>query len=192
MPFSLPTLPYEMDALAPHISRETLEYHYGKHHQTYVNNLNKLIAGTEFETLNLEEIIKTSSAGIFNNAAQVWNHSFYWQCLSPNGGGDAKGILLTRIIETFGSLQAFKEQFTQTALTTFGSGWAWLVQDSHGKLSIKSTSNAQTPMTEGLTALLTCDVWEHAYYIDYRNARPDYLGAFWHLVNWDFAESLCR
>lgn len=190
MPFSLPTLPYEMDALAPHISKETLEYHYGKHHQAYVTNLNKLIAGTQFESLSLEEIITSSSAGIFNNAAQVWNHSFYWQCLSPNGGGQPKGALLAALIKTFGSFEAFKEQFTQTALTTFGSGWAWLVQDKNGALAIKSTSNAQSPITEGLTALLTCDVWEHAYYIDYRNARPNYVDAFWHLVNWDFVEGL--
>ena len=186
MTFTLPPLPYSMDALSPHISKETLEYHYGKHHQAYVTNLNKLIANTEFETLSLEDIIKKSSGGIFNNAAQVWNHTFYWHCLSPNGGGEPTAALADAIQKAFGSFAAFKEQFTQTALTTFGSGWAWLVQDKEGQLKLVSTSNAATPMTEGLTALLTCDVWEHAYYIDYRNARPDYLGAFWSLVNWQF------
>lgn len=189
MSIVLPNLPYEMDALSPYISKETLEYHYGKHHQTYVTNLNKLIAGTPFETQSLEEIIKTASGGIFNNAAQVWNHTFYWHCLAPNGGGEPTGRLKDKIDATFGSFAAFKTQFTETALTTFGSGWAWLVEDSHGQLSIKSTSNAQTPMTEGFKALLTCDVWEHAYYIDYRNSRPNYLEAFWHLVNWSFVDS---
>ncbi len=186
MTFTLPPLPYDMDALAPHISRETLEYHYGKHHQAYVNNLNKLIADSDFATMSLEEVIKKSSGGMFNNAAQVWNHTFYWHCLSPNGGGEPTGKLADAINHTFGSFTAFQEQFTQAAIMTFGSGWAWLVQDKQGNLKITSTSNAGTPMTEGLTALMTCDVWEHAYYIDYRNARPDYLGAFWHLVNWDF------
>lgn len=186
MTFTLPPLPYPMDALAPHISKETLEYHYGKHHQTYVTNLNKLIAGTEFEAMTLEDIIKKAKGGIFNNAAQVWNHTFYWHCLSPNGGGEPKGKLAEAINKAFGSFAAFKEQFSQTSITTFGSGWGWLVQDSSGTLKIISTSNAGTPMTEGATALLTCDVWEHAYYIDYRNARPDYLNAFWSLVNWDF------
>ena len=182
MTFTLPPLPYSMDALAPHISKETLEYHYGKHHQAYVTNLNKLVPNTEFENMSLEDVIKKSSGGIFNNAAQVWNHTFYWHCLSPNGGGEPTGALADEINKAFGSFAAFKEQFTQTALTTFGSGWAWLVQDKEGKLKLVSTSNAATPMTEGLTALLTCDVWEHAYYIDYRNARPDYLGAFWEFV----------
>jgi superoxide dismutase, Fe-Mn family len=189
MTFTLPPLPYNMDALAPHISQETLEYHYGKHHQTYVTNLNKLIAGTELESMSLEEIIKKSKGGVFNNAAQVWNHTFYWHCLSPKGGNEPTGNLAQAIIKHFGSFAAFKEQFTQTAITTFGSGWAWLVQDTAGDLKIISTSNAATPMTEGLTALLTCDVWEHAYYIDYRNARPDYLNAFWSLVNWEFVTS---
>lgn len=186
MTFTLPKLPYEMDALEPQISKETLEYHYGKHHQTYVNNLNKLIPGTEFESMSLEDIIKNSTGGIFNNAAQVWNHSFYWECLSPNGGQEPAGPVADLINEHFGSFAAFKEKFTQTAIATFGSGWAWLVQDESGALEIISTSNAGTPMTENKKALLTCDVWEHAYYIDYRNARPDYLGAFWKLVNWDF------
>lgn len=151
-----------------------------------MTNLNKLIPGTEFESMKLEEIIKNSKGGIFNNAAQVWNHTFYWHCLSPNGGGEPQGKVAEAINKYFGSFDSFKEKFTQTAITTFGSGWAWLVQDSAGELKIISTSNAGTPMTEGLTALLTCDVWEHAYYIDYRNARPDYVTAFWNLVNWDF------
>lgn len=187
MTFTLPELPYAIDALAPTISQETLEYHYGKHHQAYVTNLNKLILGTEFESMSLEAIIQQSSAGIFNNAAQVWNHTFYWHSLSPQGGGEPTGKLAAAIEKTFGSFIAFKEQFTQTALTTFGSGWAWLVQDEQKQLRIISTSNAGTPLTMGLTPLLTCDVWEHAYYIDYRNARPDYLTAFWRLVNWEFA-----
>lgn len=186
MPFTLPQLPYEMDALAPHISKETLEYHYGKHHQAYVNNLNKLVAETAFAKMSLEEIIKKSSGGIFNNAAQVWNHTFYWHCMTPNGGGEPSGKLADAIIKAFGSFAAFKDQFSQAAISTFGSGWAWLVQDKDGHLKIISTSNAGTPMTEGLTALMTCDVWEHAYYIDYRNVRPDYVGAFWNLVNWKF------
>ena len=192
MSFTLPELPYALDALAPHISKETVEYHYGKHHAAYVNNLNKLIPGTEFEKLTLEEIIKKSSGGIFNNAAQVWNHTFYWHCLSPNGGGEPKGKLAELINQSFGSFTAFKDQFTQTALTTFGSGWAWLVQDEHGALKIVSTSNAATPMTSKQNALLTCDVWEHAYYIDYRNLRPDYVNAFWALVNWEFVSQNLR
>lgn len=192
MPFTLPELPYPMDALAPHISKETLEYHYGKHHQAYVNNLNKLIAGTEFENLSLEEIIKKSTGGVFNNAAQVWNHTFYWHCLSPEGGNEPTGKVAEAIKTAFGSFAEFKEKFTQTAIATFGSGWAWLVQDNAGALKIISTSNAGTPMTEGLTALLTCDVWEHAYYIDYRNLRPDYMNAFWSLVNWSFVAKNMR
>lgn len=192
MTFTLPPLPYDKDALVPHISQETLEYHYGKHHQAYVTNLNKLIADTEFAEMSLEDIIKNSKGGIFNNAAQVWNHTFYWHCLSPNGGKEPNGALATAINKAFGSFATFKEQFTQAAIATFGSGWAWLVQDEAGELKIISTSNAGTPMTEGLTALLTCDVWEHAYYIDYRNARPTYLEAFWALVNWQFASSNMR
>ncbi len=186
MEHKLPTLAYELNALEPHISKETLEFHYGKHHQTYVTNLNNLIKGTEFADLSLEDIIKKSSGGIFNNAAQVWNHSFYWNCLSPNGGGQASGSLADAINSSFGSFDKFKEEFTKTAVTTFGSGWAWLVKNADGSLALVSTSNAGTPMTSGQTALLTCDVWEHAYYIDYRNARPKYLEAFWNLVNWDF------
>ncbi len=192
MSIELPALPYAKNALEPHISAETLTYHYEKHHQTYVVNLNKLIAGTPFDSLSLDEIVMQSSAGVFNNAAQVWNHTFYWNCLSPNGGGQPSAKLLAAIVDAFGSFDAFKEQFTQTALTTFGSGWAWLVQDTDKKLKIISTSNAGTPMTMGLTALLTCDVWEHAYYIDYRNLRADYVKAFWSLVNWTFVESLFK
>lgn len=186
MAIQLPPLPYEMDALAPHISRETLEYHYGKHHKAYVDNLNNLIPNTEFANKSLEEIIMTSSGGIFNNAAQVWNHTFYWNCLSPNGGGEPKGALAEAINKKFGSFEAFKEQFSKTAITTFGSGWGWLVKKEDGSLDLVSTSNAQTPMTSKQKALLTCDVWEHAYYIDYRNARPKYVESFWNLVNWDF------
>lgn len=186
MEHKLPTLPYELNALEPHISKETLEYHYGKHHQTYVTNLNNLIKGTEFADLSLEDIVKKSSAGIFNNAAQVWNHTFYWNCLSPKGGGKPSGKLADAINQTFGSFDKFKEEFAKTAVTTFGSGWAWLVKNADGKLALVSTSNAGTPMTAGQTALLTCDVWEHAYYIDYRNARPKYVETFWNLVNWDF------
>ena len=186
MTFTLPKLPYEMDALSPHISKETLEYHYGKHHAAYVTNLNKLAIDTEFATMSLEAVIKTSSGSLFNNAAQVWNHTFYWHCLSPNGGGEPTGKLADAINKAFGSFAAFKEQFTQASIGTFGSGWAWLVQDNQNRLKIISTSNAGTPITEDLTPLMTCDVWEHAYYIDYRNSRPDYLGAFWKLVNWSF------
>lgn len=189
MTFTLPPLPYTLDALQPHLSQETLEYHYGKHHQAYVTNLNKLITDTPFATRSLEEIIQEAKGPIFNNAAQVWNHTFYWHCLSPNGGGEPSGTLAAQIDQTFGSFSAFKDQFTQAAIATFGSGWAWLVQDKQGQLKIITTSNAGTPMTDGLTALLTCDVWEHAYYIDYRNARPTYLNAFWALVHWDFVSS---
>lgn len=188
MEHKLPQLPYAMDALQPHISKETLEFHYGKHHQAYVTNLNNLIKGTEFENLGLEDIVRKSSGGVFNNAAQVWNHSFYWSCLSPSGGGQPSGALADAIKKKFGSFDEFKKQFTQTAATTFGSGWAWLVKNADGSLDLLSTPNAQTPLTQaGKTPLLTCDVWEHAYYIDYRNRRPDYIAAFWNLVNWTFA-----
>ncbi len=187
MPHTLPELPYAKTALAPHISAETLDYHYGKHHQTYVTNLNNLIPGTEFEKMPLEEIIMKSSGGIFNNAAQIWNHTFYWHSLSPQGGGAPTGALGDAINKTFGSFDEFKKIFTQTALTTFGSGWAWLVKNKDGSLAIVSTSNAACPLTAGQKPLLTCDVWEHAYYVDYRNARANYVAAFWNLVNWDFA-----
>ena len=186
MTHELPPLPYEMNALEPHISRETLEYHYGKHHQTYVTNLNKLITDTEFADLPLEGIIKKASGGIFNNAAQVWNHTFYWNSMSPNGGGNPQGAVAEAIDKAFGSFDAFKEKFTNTAVTTFGSGWAWLVKNADGSLDVVSTSNAGNPLTDGKTPLLTCDVWEHAYYIDYRNKRPDYVNNFWSLVNWQF------
>ena len=187
MTFELRALPYAKNELVPHISEETLEYHYGKHHQTYVTNLNNLIPGTEFDGLTLEEIIVKSSGPIFNNAAQVWNHTFYWNSLTPKGGGLPTGALANAINTTFGSFEKFKEEFTKCAVTTFGSGWAWLVKNTDGSLSLVSTSNAGCPLTTGQAPLLTCDVWEHAYYIDYRNARPSYLEAFWALVNWDFA-----
>ena len=188
MAFSLPELPYEKNALEPHISAETLEFHYGKHHQTYVDKLNGLVEGSDLADKSLEEIIRNSDGGVFNNAAQVWNHTFYWHCLSPNGGGEPGGKLGELITRDFGSFADFKKKFTDTAINTFGSGWAWLVQNPDGKLDLVSTSNAQTPLTGQATPLLTCDVWEHAYYIDYRNARPKYLDAFWNLVNWSFAE----
>ena len=185
--FTLPPLPYEKNALEPHISAQTLEYHHGKHHQAYVTNLNNLVKGTEWEHKPLEEIIKKSSGGVFNNAAQIWNHTFYWHCLSAKGGGEPTGALKQAIEQNFGSFAAFKELFTKTAVTTFGSGWAWLVKTHDGKLEVVSTSNAGTPLTvEGKTPLLTCDVWEHAYYIDYKNARPTYVEHFWNLVNWEF------
>jgi len=189
MAIELPALPYARDALQPHISAETIDFHYGKHHQAYVTNLNNLIKGTEFEDAELETIVKKSSGGMFNNAAQVWNHTFYWNCLAPNGGGEPSGKLLEAINAAFGSFAAFKEQFSQTAITTFGSGWAWLVQRPDGSLGLVSTPNAATPLTGSDTPLLTCDVWEHAYYVDYRNARPKYVEAFWNLVNWDFVAS---
>lgn len=189
----LPELPYAMDALQPHISKETLEFHYGKHHNAYVTNLNNLVSGTEFENMSLENIVKKAPAGgVFNNAAQVWNHSFYWNCLSPNGGGEPTGKLLDLINESFGSFDKLKEQFAKSAVTNFGSGWTWLVQNSNGKLELINTSNAGTALTSEKTALLTCDVWEHAYYVDYRNARPQYVDAFWNLVNWEFVEKNLR
>lgn len=186
MEHALPALPYAMDALAPHISKETLEYHYGKHHQAYVTNLNNLIKGTEFESAGLEDIVRKSSGGIFNNAAQVWNHTFYWHCLSPKGGGAPSGALAQAIAGKWGSFDAFKEAFTKSAIGNFGSGWTWLVKKADGSLDIVNTSNAATPLTTADKPLMTCDVWEHAYYVDYRNRRPDYLGAFWSLVNWEF------
>ena len=186
MKHELPPLPFPKDALQPFIGAETLEYHHGKHHQAYVDNLNKLIPGTEFENLPLEEIVKKSRGGVFNNAAQVWNHTFYWHCLKPGGGGEPDGALAKAILKTFGSFAEFKNQFTQCALTTFGSGWAWLVKNPDGSLALMSTSNAGTPMTEGKKALPTCDVWEHAYYIDVRNARAKYVENWWSLVDWSF------
>jgi len=186
MEHQLSELPYAEEALAPHISAETIEYHYRKHHRAYVDNINRLITGTEFEKMSLEEIIQKSSGGIFNNAAQVWNHTFYWSCLSPKGGGEPAGDLENALIKDFGSFAQFKERFTNAAVTLFGSGWAWLVKNPDGSLSIETTSNAGTPLKEGKKVLFTCDVWEHAYYIDYRNARAKYVEGFWNLVNWDF------
>ncbi|AHG22378.1 superoxide dismutase [Chania multitudinisentens RB-25] len=188
MSFELPALPYEKNALEPHISAETLEYHYGKHHNTYVVNLNNLVKGSEFEGKSLEEIIKTSTGGMFNNAAQVWNHTFYWHCLSPQGGNEPTGAVAAAINQSFGSFAAFKEQFTDAAVKNFGAGWTWLVKKSDGTLAIVNTSNAATPLTGDDKPVLTVDVWEHAYYIDYRNARPKYLEHFWLLVNWAFVE----
>ncbi|AJJ57998.1 superoxide dismutase [Fe] [Yersinia pseudotuberculosis] len=188
MSFELPALPYAQNALEPHISAETLEYHYGKHHNTYVNNLNNLIKDTEFAGKSLEEIVKTANGGVFNNAAQVWNHTFYWHCLSPNGGGEPTGKIAEAINKSFGSFAEFKAQFTDAAVKNFGAGWTWLVKKADGTLAIVSTSNAGTPLTTTDKPLLTVDVWEHAYYIDYRNARPKYLENFWAVVNWSFAE----
>lgn len=187
MPFELSTLPYAMDALAPHISQETLEYHYGKHHQAYVNKLNGLVEGTPFDNQSLEEIIVNADGGIFNNAAQIWNHTFYWESMSPNGGGEPTGELLDAINATFGSVAEFKDAFTAAALGQFGSGWAWLVKNTAGALDIVTTANAGNPMTDNQSPLFTCDVWEHAYYVDTRNDRGGYLKNFWALVNWEFA-----
>jgi len=189
MQHQLPALPYANNALEPHISAETIEYHYGKHHQTYVDKLNGLIPGTPFENASLEEIIQQAEGGIFNNGAQVWNHTFYWNGLAPNAGGEPTGDLAAAIDKAFGSFAAFKEQFTNSAINNFGSGWTWLVQDSNGELRIHNTSNAANPLRDGLKPLLTCDVWEHAYYIDCRNARPKYMENFWALVNWSFVAS---
>jgi Fe-Mn family superoxide dismutase len=187
MQHQLPPLPYALDALQPHISKETLEFHYGKHHAAYVTNLNNLIKGTEFENASLEDIIKKASGGIFNNAAQVWNHTFYWNSLAPKSGGQPSGAVAAAISKKWGSFDAFKEAFTKSAIGNFGSGWTWLVKKPDGSVDIVNTSNAATPLTGTDKPVLTCDVWEHAYYIDYRNRRPDYLGAFWNLVNWEFA-----
>ncbi|WP_163558312.1 Fe-Mn family superoxide dismutase [Halomonas sp. NO4] len=186
MAFELPALPYEKNALEPHISAETLEYHYGKHHQAYVTKLNELIDGTDNADKSLEAIIQSSSGGLFNQAAQVWNHTFYWHCLSPNGGGEPSGALAEAIDAKFGSFAKFKETFTANAVGNFGSGWTWLVKTDDGGVDIVNTSNADTPIAHGQTPLLTIDVWEHAYYIDYRNARPKYLENVWNVLNWDF------
>lgn len=187
MAFTLPELPYALDALAPHISKETLEYHYGKHHQTYVTNLNNLIEGTDMANDSLEDIVKKSSGGVFNNAAQVWNHTFYWNSLSPNGGGEPTGALADAINAKWGSFDNFKAEFNKAAAGNFGSSWTWLVKKADGTVDIVNTSNAATPLTTDDVALLTCDLWEHAYYIDCRNSRPNYLENFWKLANWDFA-----
>jgi len=185
MQHQLPALPFALDALAPHISRETLDYHYGKHHQAYVKTLNELIKNTEFSEASLEDIIKRSSGVIFNNAAQVWNHNFYWQCLTP-AHTEPDDTLTNAIQAHFGSVEKFKAEFQKCAIANFGSGWTWLVKKPDGKLAIQNTDDAQTPLVTDDTALLTCDVWEHAYYIDYRNERAKYLSAFWEIVNWDF------
>ncbi|TVO74888.1 superoxide dismutase [Sedimenticola selenatireducens] len=183
MAYELPPLPYGLDALEPVLTKETLEFHYGKHHQTYVTNLNNLVTGTEFEGASLEDIILKSSGGLFNNAAQIWNHTFYWNCLCP-GGSDASSELASAIDSTFGSMDEFKKKFSASAAGNFGSGWTWLVKNSEGGLEIVNTSNAGNPMTDSKTPLLTIDVWEHAYYIDYRNARPKYLESIWGIVDW--------
>jgi Fe-Mn family superoxide dismutase len=187
MKHELEKLPYAMNALEPQLSRETLEFHYGKHHQAYVDNLNRLVVGTPYEKMTLEEIVRQAEPGaVFNNAAQAWNHAFYWKCLRPADGAEPNGPLAEAITKKFGSLDAFKKKFTEVAVGTFGSGWAWLVRDMAGELAIVSTSNAGNPMTSGMTPLFTADVWEHAYYIDYRNARAKYLESMWAIVNWDF------
>ena len=185
MEHTLPALPYAKNALAPHMSEETFDYHYAKHHQAYVTNLNNLIPGTEFENATLEEIVKKASGGIFNNAAQVWNHTFYWNCMKPQGGGEPQGILAEKINRTFGSFEDFREKFSKAAVTLFGSGWAWLVQKADGSLEIVQESNAGNPLRRGLTPILTCDVWEHAYYLDKQNRRPDYIADFWKIVDWN-------
>jgi len=190
MPFTLAPLPYSSDALAPHMSKETFDFHHGKHHQAYVTNLNNLVPGTPMEGKSLEEIVKSSSGPMFNNAAQVWNHSFFWNCMKPGGGGEPRGALLAAINAKWGSVAAFKEAFTKSAVGNFGSGWTWLVKKPDGSVDIVNTSNAATPLTTADKPLLTIDVWEHAYYIDHRNARPKFVEAFLaSLVNWGFAES---
>ena len=190
MAFTLPNLPYPIDALAPHLSKETLEFHHGKHHATYVNTLNDLIKGTKHENQSLDEIVKSAEPGkLFNNAAQHWNHSFYWTSMKPRGGGEPGGKVGDAIKKAFGDFSEFKKKFSEAATTHFGSGWAWLVQKGDGAVEIAATHDADTPIAHGTRPLLTCDVWEHAYYIDYRNARAKYIEAWWNLVNWDFANS---
>jgi Fe-Mn family superoxide dismutase len=188
MAHELPKLPWADNALEPHITAETISFHYGKHHNAYVTKLNAAIPGTEYESMSLEDIIMKSEGGLFNNAAQVWNHTFYWNCLAPNAGGAASGKIAEMIDAKWGSFDKFKEDFTNAAATNFGSGWTWLVEDN-GSLEIFNTANADIPMKHGKKALMTIDVWEHAYYVDYRNARPSYITAFWNLVNWDFVNS---
>ena len=189
MAFQLPELPFEKNALEPHISQETLEFHYGKHHKTYVDKLNALVEGTPMAQQSLEDVVRSSEGGIFNNAAQVWNHTFYWHCLAPNAGGEPTGKIAQAINSAFGSFENFKTKFTDSAVTNFGSGWTWLVKRADGSLDIVNTSNAATPLTDpSMQPILTVDVWEHAYYVDYRNARPKYMEAFWALVNWNFVE----
>jgi superoxide dismutase, Fe-Mn family len=195
MPFKLPSLPWQKNALAPHISAETIDFHYGKHHQAYVNNLNGLVAGTPLEAKSLEALITEAGTlpadkktAVFNNAAQIYNHTFYWNCLAPNAGGTPKGTLLESINKNFGSFDSFKEQFSTLAVKLFGSGWVWLVKNEQGTLALSAASNADNPLVHGNIPLLTCDVWEHAYYIDYRNARADYVKAFWNCVNWEYVQ----
>jgi superoxide dismutase, Fe-Mn family len=185
MLFELPKLPYKLDSLVPFISQETLEFHYGKHHQAYVNNLNGLVAGTEFESSDLESIIRKAEGAIFNNAAQIWNHTFYFESFSKDGRKSPTGPLADDINNSFGSFESFRELFTKSAATLFGSGWAWLAKNNDGTLQIMQESNAGNPLKKGLKPLLTCDVWEHAYYIDYRNRRPDYIKSFWEIIDWD-------
>jgi Fe-Mn family superoxide dismutase len=192
MTFKLPELPYAKDALAPHMSQETLEFHYGKHHNAYVNNLNNLVKETKFENMTLEEIILTAEGPVFYNAAQIWNHTFFWNCLSPKGGGAPTGEVLAAINKKWGSFDKFKEEFTKSAVGNFGAGWTWLAENKTGELEIVNTSNAQTPIKTHAKVLLTVDVWEHAYYIDYRNERPKFINAFWSLVNWDFVNQNLR
>lgn len=189
MAIELPALPYDRAALEPHMSAETLDFHYGKHHKTYVDNANKMIEGTEFADMPLVDIIRRAQGPLFNNVAQVWNHTFFWNCMKPAGGGEPAGKLMDAINLAFGDFATFKEEFSKTCVGTFGSGWGWLVQRADGSLALVSTSNANTPVAGDDTPLLTCDVWEHAYYIDYRNARPKFVEAFWNLVNWDFVAS---
>ncbi|MBI9062884.1 MAG: superoxide dismutase [Marinilabiliaceae bacterium] len=189
MKFELPQLPYALDALEPHISKTTMEYHYGKHHNAYVTNLNNLVPGTPFENADLETIVKESDGGIFNNGAQVWNHTFYFMSFSPEGGGAPNGSLAEAINKAFGSFEAFKDEFSKAAATLFGSGWAWLVKKEDGSLEIIKESNAGNPLRNGLTPILTCDVWEHAYYLDKQNLRPKYIESFWNLIDWDVAAS---
>ena len=195
MSHTLPQLPYELNGLEPHVSSNTLSFHYGKHHQAYVTNLNNLLAGHSLESASLEDVImasagKSDMVGIFNNAAQVWNHTFYWNCMKPNGGGEPSSAFKAKIEAACGSWDKFLAEFKQAAITQFGSGWAWLVQDKDGSLKLLKTGNADLPMAHGMTALLTCDVWEHAYYLDFQNRRPDYVDTFLnYLVNWDFVES---
>lgn len=185
MKFELPQLPYPANSLEPVISQKTIEFHYGKHHQTYVTNLNNLVPGTEFENCELETIVKKADGAIFNNAAQVWNHTFYFESFKPNGGGVLKGDLAVAIEKTFGSFENFKKEFNTAATTLFGSGWAWLVKDFNGALFILKEGNAGSPLTKGLTPVLTFDVWEHAYYLDYQNRRADYLNSLWEIIDWD-------
>lgn len=186
--FTLLAIPFLQDALEPHISKTTIEFHYGKHHQTYIDNLNKLIIGTEFENSDLEYIVINANGGIFNNAAQVWNHNFYWNCLTPKSTLKPEGKLMETIVEEFGSFEQFKEKFTNSAVTLFGSGWAWLVKNQEGKLEIIQTSNAENPMRQGKKPLLVCDVWEHAYYLDKQNRRPAYLESYWQIIDWKKVE----